>query len=80
MIIYCIVGSLFFNFFHNESFNLYINGNGGFVGNYLNQKFVNSLINPYKNFAYFLLILTTLILFLFSINFKPKEFIRILKR
>ena len=80
MIMYCIVGSLFFNFFHNESFNLYINGNGGFVGNYLNQKFVNSLINPYKNFAYFLLILTTLILFLFSINFKPKEFIRILKK
>ena len=30
-IFYCIFGSLFFYFFHRNTFELYINGNGGFV-------------------------------------------------
>jgi hypothetical protein len=31
--IYCVVGTLFFSFFYPDDFTLYINGNGGFVGN-----------------------------------------------
>ena len=33
------LGSIFLSFFYPDAFNLYINGNGGFVGNYLNEKF-----------------------------------------
>ena len=36
MILYLIIGSLFLSFFYINSFVLYINGNGGFIGNYLN--------------------------------------------
>ena len=39
-ILYCLLGALFFNFFYDRTFDLYINGNGGFVGNYLNQIFL----------------------------------------
>ena len=80
VILYCLLGSLFFNNFYNESFNLYINGNGGFVGNYLNQTFINSLISPYENFVYYLLIIIISILFLLSVNFNLNEFLKIIKR
>ena len=80
VILYCLLGSLFFNNFYNESFNLYINGNGGFVGNYLNQTFLNSLISPYENFVYYLLIIIISILFLLSVNFNLNEFLKIVKR
>ena len=43
-ILYSIFGTLFLTYFYSEGFTLYINGNGGFVGNYLNQTFLNSLI------------------------------------
>ena len=36
---------LFFSFFHSETFKFYVNGNGGFVGNYLETTFLNNLIN-----------------------------------
>ena len=80
VILYCLLGSLFFNNFYNESFKLYINGNGGFVGNYLNQTFINSLISPYENFVYYLLIIIISILFLLSVNFNLNEFLKIIKR
>ena len=32
-ILYSIFGSLFFNHFYNTAFALFINGNGGFIGN-----------------------------------------------
>ena len=35
-ILYSIFGSLFFGHFYNSTFALFINGNGGFVGSYLN--------------------------------------------
>ena len=35
MILYLITGSIFFKIFYNESFSLTINGNAGFVGNYI---------------------------------------------
>ena len=79
LIIYCLIGSFFFSYFHNDSFNLYINGNGGFVGSYINQTFINSLISPYENFVYYILILITLILFLLSINFNLKIFLERIK-
>ena len=43
--IYSLIGSIFFNYFHSNSLNLYINGNGGFIGNYLGQTLINDLIS-----------------------------------
>ena len=73
-ILYCIFGTLFITHFYSDIFTLYINGNGGFVGSYLNQTFLNSLILLNENIFYYLLVLITLILFLISINFNPKKF------
>ena len=72
-IIYIIFGTLFLSHFYNENLLLYINGNGGFVGNYLNDNFFNNLINSYYSIFFYSLIFFTLVFFLFSINFNPKS-------
>ena len=77
--LYCIFGTLFLTYFYSKGFSLYINGNGGFVGNYLNQTFFNSLIHVNENIFYYILILLILILFLISINFKLKKFLLLIK-
>ncbi len=76
---YCLIGSLFLSYFYKNTFELYINGNGGFIGNYLNQKFVNNLINSNENIFYYFLIIFIIFFFLLSINFKPKNFYLSLK-
>ena len=73
-IIYSIFGTLFLAYFYFDAFNLYINGNGGFVGNYFNQTFLNSLISSNETIFYYLLVILNLILFLMSINFHPIKF------
>ena len=80
IVIYSLFGSLFFNIFYIETFTLYINGNGGFVGNYLSKTFVKSLINSYNNFFYYFFILITIFFFLLSINFNPKNFFQGIKK
>ena len=55
--IYCIFGTLFFSYFYTNAFTLYINGNGGFVGNYFNQTFLNSLIQIHETTSFYILIL-----------------------
>ena len=77
--LYSIFGTLFLAFFYTNGFTLYINGNGGFVGSYLNQTFFNSLIQINENISYYILILLILILFLISINFKSKKFLLLIK-
>ena len=72
--IYLIIGSLFFSYFYNAAFDLYINGNGGFVGNYLDKTFMGSIISFNEKISYYSLIIIILILFLISINFNPKNF------
>ena len=69
LILYTILGSLFFTFFYPESFWLAINGNGGFFGKLLNESFLSSLININKQISFILLILTIFIIFLISIKF-----------
>ena len=73
-IIYCVFGTLFFSFFYSDAFTLYINGNGGFVGNYFNQTFLNSLVQIHETTSFYLLIFFTFLLFLISINFNPFKF------
>ncbi len=74
IIIYSVIGSLFFGYFYADSFDLYINGNGGFIGEYLNSTFLNSFISSNEIISYYILIIFILILFLISINFNVKGF------
>ena len=80
IIIYSLFGALFFSNFHNESFNLFINGNGGFIGQYINQSLPNNFLSSFENISYYLLILSASLFFLISINFNFKKFFQILKK
>jgi len=73
-ILYSIFGTFFLAHFYSSTFSLYINGNGGFIGNYLNQTFLLSLVLVNENVFYYILIFIILILFLISINFNSKKF------
>ena len=79
-ILYSLSGSIFFSFFYPISFKLYINGNGGFVGKYLETTFLNSIININSQLFYFVLLLLMLILFLISVQFKIKFFYEFTKK
>ena len=78
-LIYSIFGTLFLANFYNDTFTLYINGNGGFVGGYLNQTFLKNLIIFNHTLSYYFLILIVILLFLKSINFHPINFFKTLK-
>ncbi|MDC1245988.1 DNA translocase FtsK, partial [Pelagibacteraceae bacterium] len=79
-ILYSIFGSLLFSFFYPVSFELYINGNGGFIGSYLVDTFLNSIISINSQISYYILALLILILFLISIQFKVISFYKIVKK
>ena len=79
-IFYSLFGTLFFSTFYSNSFWLSINGNGGFIGNYLLDTLLFSLINLNQEISYYFLIIITLALFLVSINFNIKIFIKFLKK
>ena len=68
-ILYCIFGSLFFDYFYQDTFELYINGNGGFVGQYLSKSFFGNIINLQPSVLYYFLIILIFGLFFVSINF-----------
>ena len=53
IILYCILGSIFFNIFYPVSFWLSINGNGGFLGKLLTSKHIIDIINLNKDISYF---------------------------
>ena len=73
-ILYVIFGSLFFSFYYPDSFELYINGNGGFIGKYLGTTFLNSLISTNSQIFYYLLISIIFTLFLISTQFTITSF------
>ena len=78
-VLYLISGSLFFSFFYTNAFELYINGNGGFIGKYLQTTFLDSLIKLNTDVAYYFLILLIVSFFLISIQFKITFFYEITK-
>tara|TARA_A100001011_G_scaffold312880_1_gene330498 strand:+ start:231 stop:2354 length:2124 start_codon:yes stop_codon:yes gene_type:complete len=80
IILYLIFGSIFFSFFYKNAFTFYINGNGGFVGNYLGNLFSNNVNSSYENIIYYALILLVSLFFLISINFNVKNFISSLNK
>ena len=73
-IFYCIFGSIFFDFFYQTTFELYINGNGGFIGQNLNQTFIRDFINFNSIISYYFLIILIISFFLISINFNLRKF------
>ena len=75
-IIYIVLLTLHLTHFHSETFTLYINGNGGFVGSYLDKTFLKSLILINEFFLNYILII--LIIFLFLIILLRKVFFLIL--
>ena len=78
--LYFMFGSLFFDYFYQDAFELYINGNGGFVGQYLSQTFFGNLINLQTTISYYFLIIIILGLFLISVDFNLKKFWVFLKK
>ncbi len=77
-ILYTILGTLFLTHFYSNAFTLYINGNGGFVGNYFGQTFLTSIILINETLIYYLLIVLVIALFLLSVNFHPIKFYNLL--
>ncbi len=73
-ILYSILGSLFLTYYYSNAFTLYINGNGGFVGSYINKTFLNKLIQIDETIFFYILIFIIFILFLISINFNLSKF------
>ena len=63
LIFYCITSTLFLSFFLGDAFELFINGNGGFVGNYLNDTFFSNVILKNENFAFYSLIILSFLFF-----------------
>ena len=74
-ILYLIFGTLFFAHYYSDTYALYINGNSGFVGEYLNNTFLKSLILINDKIFFYILILIIIIFFLISINFSIKNLI-----
>ncbi len=80
LVIYSIFGCLFLSHFYLEAFDLYINGNGGFVGTYLNKTFLKSLILIHETIFYYILVIIIFSFFLISINFHPLKFYLIIRK
>ena len=78
-ILYSLLSSLFFSFFYPVAFKLYINGNGGFIGKYLETTFLNSIINLNPQVFYYIFILLILFFFLISIQLNVNFFYKITK-
>ena len=79
-ILYLISGTLFFIHYYSDAYSLYINGSSGFVGQYLNQTFLRSIILINESIFFYILILITIIFFLISINFNLKNFIEFIRK
>ena len=70
IVLYSIVGSLYLSLFYKESFFLSIEGNGGFIGNYLVDSFISEIVNSNQKIFDLSFIFILILLFLLSINFK----------
>ena len=79
-VLYSFFGTFFLTYFYSNAFALYINGNGGFVGLYLNSTFFINIIQINSSLSYYVLVLLILVLFLLSINFHPRNFLNSINR
>ena len=79
IIAYSALGSLFFSIFYSNSFWLTVNGNGGFIGNFIQNSYLFSLINLNNKILYYIIAIFIILFFLISINFSIKSLIIFLK-
>ena len=79
-ILYLIFGTLFLSHYYSDTYSFYINGNSGFVGEYLKQSFIGSITSINDKIFFYILIFITLIFFLISLNFSPKKFSEFIKK
>ncbi len=79
-VMYLIIGSLFFSLFYTSTFTLYINGSGGFIGTFFSNFFPTQINNSLNNFFYYSFLITSIVLFLISINFNIKNFLNSCKK
>ena len=63
IVLYSLIGSLFFTIYYSNSFWLPINGNGGFVGKFLENTFLFSIIDINQKISYFFLLIIIFLLF-----------------
>ena len=77
---YTLFGSFFFSLYHKDSFTYYINGNGGFIGNYLNETFLSDLAKSNETIFYYILLFVIILLFLISMNLTYKSFTNFIKK
>ena len=79
-ILYLIFGTLFFAHYYSDTYAFFINGNSGFVGQYLNKTFLQSVILINEDIFFYILILIIFIFFLISINFNTIKFFLLIKK
>ena len=79
-ILYIVFGSIFFNLFYTETFEFYVNGNSGFVGEFLSNSFLGKIFLINENISFYILIFLVFSFFLLSINFKLNSFFQIIKK
>ena len=77
---YTLFGSFFFSLYYKDSFAYYINGNGGFIGNYLNETFLSDLAKSNQTIFYYILLFVVILLFLISMNLTYKSFTNFIKK
>ena len=75
IILYSLVGSIYLSIFYQSSFFLTINGNGGFIGNFLTSGFLKQLAMVNEIISYYCLIFVIIFFFLLSISFKLNYFV-----
>ena len=78
-ILYIIPGTLFFSYFYDQSFLLTVNGNGGFIGLFLENTFLATFLGISPDVSFYILIIITLFLFFVSINLNLSNIVFIFK-
>ncbi len=73
LILSLLSGSIFFDYFYQNSFKLSINGNGGFLGRFLNELVFNKIINLNEKIIFYILIIITILLFILSFKLNLKK-------
>ena len=68
VVCYSLIGSFFLSVFLTSPYFLYINGNGGFVGNFLNESVFLKLEFLNNKITYYFSLITFLLLFVLSLN------------
>ncbi len=79
-ILYIVFGSLFLSYFKDQSFFLVINGNGGFVGSFIKNTFLSSILEINISISYYFLIVLTILFFLISTKIKFHDVFKVLNQ